>query len=288
HHHAHHLVGFAQAALELFAILNNIHRFLGDAGFHGSASHGGSLPNQHARIEGLGNDVIGPKGEALHAVSAADAVGHVLLGQRGEGAGGSQLHFFVDGGSVYIEGTAEDEGEAEHIVNLVGIIGAPGGHNDVGADGAGFVVGDFGIGVGHSEDNWFGGHGADHVRGKGALHRQADEHVAALDGFRQGTKRSSEGEALLVGIHTLLAAGVNHAFGVGQDDVLTLHAEANVVFRAGDPRRSCPIHDQPHIADVFADQLQAVQQGGSGNDGGAMLVVVEDGNLHRLLQGFLD
>ena len=42
------------------------------------------------------------------------------------------------------------------------------------------------------------------------------------------------------------------------------------------------------VLDALADHLQPVQQGGAGDDGGAVLVVVEDRDLHPLAERLLD
>jgi len=67
----------------------------------------------------------------------------------------ANFHFFVDGGACTSSAPREDRRESENIVDLVGIIRAPSGHDDVVpvADGAGLFVGDLRIGIGHGEDN---------------------------------------------------------------------------------------------------------------------------------------
>ena len=57
---------------------------------------------------------------------------------------------------------------------------------------------------------------------------------------------------------------------------------------AGDTGRSRAVEHHAHAANFFADNLERVQQRRSGNDRRAMLVIVEDGNLQRLLQRLLN
>ena len=151
--HAHDLVGLAEAAFELLAILLEVDGQLRDAGFHGGLGDGGRFPDEHARVERLGNDVLAAEFQAVDAVGAQHGIGHVFLGERGQGAGGGQFHLVVDGGGADVERAAEDEGEAENVVDLVGIVGAAGGDDGVGPGGEGDVVGDFGIGIGQREDD---------------------------------------------------------------------------------------------------------------------------------------
>ena len=115
---------FAQPLLQLLAVFGKVHRILRHAGVHGRLGDGRRFPHQHARIERLGDDVVDAKLQALDAVGPADGVGHIFLGQRRQGMGGCQLHLFVDGGGAHVERAAEDEGEAQNVVDLVGIVGA--------------------------------------------------------------------------------------------------------------------------------------------------------------------
>src|SRR5271167_2182579 len=56
----------------------------------------------------------------------------------------------------------------------------------------------------------------------------------------------------------------------------------------GDGRGAGTVDDESYFADVLAHHFQGVQQRGPGNNGGSVLVIVEDGNLHRLLQRLFD
>ena len=98
---------------------------------------------------------------------------------------GRELHFFVDGGSAHIECTAEDEGETEHIVHLVGMIGAPGGHDQIRANGNGQVVIDFRVWIGHGEHNRIGCHGCNHFRGKDVSSGEPNKYIGAFQCFGQ-------------------------------------------------------------------------------------------------------
>ena len=45
-----------------------------------------------------------------------------LFGQIGDSMNGSHLHLLVDGRSMNVEGSTEDIGETDHVVNLVGVV----------------------------------------------------------------------------------------------------------------------------------------------------------------------
>ena len=56
----------------------------------------------------------------------------------------------------------------------------------------------------------------------------------------------------------------------------------------GDRRRARAGEHDLHRLDLLVDDLERVEQRGAGDDRGAVLVIVEDGNLHRLPKRFLD
>src|SRR5208282_3310521 len=136
--------------------------------------------------------------------------------------------------------------------------------------------------------NWTGRHRAHHVLRDHATDGESEEHIGARHSLGQRTQLGVLREALLVRIHACRAALVNHSLGVAQSDVLPLHAQPNVVLGSGNARGAGPVDDKGYFADVLANHFQGVQQRSSGNNGGAVLVVVEDRNLHRLLQGLFD
>jgi len=81
---------------------------------------------------------------------------------------------------------------------------------------------------------------------------------------------------------------VDDAFAIDGGDVPRVETDADQQVEAGDGRRTGTRADQLHLADVLAGDAHAVEYGGCGDDGGAVLVVVEDRNLHALAQLRLD
>ncbi len=287
-HGAHHFVGAAEAALQFLAILVKIDRPPRHAGFHGRLRHRRGLPDQHARIEGLGNDVFAAEFHPLHAIGAQHRIGHVLLGQPGQGERGGALHLVVDGGGADVQGAAENEGEAQHVVDLVGKVGAAGGHDGIRTRGQRHVVGDFRIRVGEGEDDRVGRHRHHHIRRHRAAARKAEEHVGAHQRLGQRAGFGLVGVAGLVDVHVLGAAFVDHALGVAHQNVFPAHAQVAVVGGAGDGAGAGAVEHHLDFADLLADDLERVQQTGGGDDGGAVLIVVEDRDVHGLPQLFLD
>jgi hypothetical protein len=86
----------------------------------------------------------------------------------------------------------------------------------------------------------------------------------------------------------LLAVGGDHPRGVDHHDVLPARAEGDVEARGGDRRRARAAEDDLQLIEVLLDELDGVQQRRARDDRGAVLVVVEDGDVHALAQRVLD
>ena len=285
---AHDAAGLPEQALEAVAILVEIERLLRHSGFHGGARYGQRLPDQNARIERLGNQVLAAEVEVLVAIRLAHRVGHILLGQIREGVGSRHLHLFVDGGGPAVQRAAEDEGEAENVVDLVRVVGPPGGHDDVLAGGHRVRVGNLGIGVGHGEDDRIRVHVVQPGGLQEPLPGEAEENVGALERVLQRAGLGLAGELLLVGVHPLGATLVDHSLRVEHEDVLELDPEIHIVLGTRDAGGSRSRNHHLRLRRFASRQLEGVDQRGPRDDGRAVLVVVEDRNLHRALQLFLD
>ena len=89
-------------------------------------------------------------------------------------------------------------------------------------------------------------------------------------------------------VHALGAALIDDALGVADDDVVVRHAERLHQLHAGDRRGAGAVADELRRADVAAGQLQRVDQAGERDDRGAVLVVVENRDVHQLAQPAFD
>ena len=87
-----------------------LHRRLGDRG--GDDLH-------QPRVERRGDDVVAAEAVRAPAIGRGDFLGHRLARQLGERLGGGDLHLLVDRRRAHVERAAEDEREAEHVVDLV-------------------------------------------------------------------------------------------------------------------------------------------------------------------------
>ena len=141
--------------------------------------------------------------------------------QIGDGAHGRDLHRLVDRRGADIERAAEDVGEAQDVVDLVGIVGAPGRDDGVGPHRLRLFRHDLRRRVGQRQDQRIGRHLLDHLRpsARPAADRPRKMSAPAMTS-RQGAGVGFLREALLARVHQLVAALVDHADEVGDQDVV--------------------------------------------------------------------
>src|SRR5579875_1872222 len=85
-----------------------------------------------------------------------------------------------------------------------------------------------------------------------------------------------------VGVHSRFAPFADDAMLVAHCDLLASHAETPVMIRTSNGRRARSAEDHPHFINFLSRELQSVQKRRAGDDGGAVLIVVE----YRNRQGF--
>ena len=152
---------------------------------HGGLGDRGRQLDDQARIERLGDDLVRPEAAGLLAEGARHDLGRLLARQRRQRAHAGDLHLVVDGRGADIERAAEDVGEAQDVVDLVGIVAAAGRHDGVVAHRRDVFRRDLGIGIGQREDQRLGRHLGHHLALQHAGGRQAQEHVGAADHLGQ-------------------------------------------------------------------------------------------------------
>src|SRR6266498_2823673 len=89
-------------------------------------------------------------------------------------------------------------------------------------------------------------------------------------------------------IHALGATLIDHAFGIAEDDVVGCEADRLEQHEAGDAGSAGAVTHKLGRLDVAVGEIKRIDQAGGGNDRGAVLVVVEDGNVEQLPQPLLD
>ena len=200
---------------------------------------------------------------------------------------GGQFHGFVDFGGPHVEGTPEDVGKAQHIVDLVGVVGTPGGHDQVGPRGRGQLVADFRVGIGQGKHDGSGCHPPD-VFGENAIGgRKSQKYVGTLHGFEQRI-HGPVGGKLSSGIVEVGSVGAKNAAQIIHHDVFLPRSQGQVKFGAGNGGGARPVDHNVDFPDFFAHQFERVEQGRRSDDGGAVLVVVHHGNVHLAAERLLD
>ena len=111
--------------------------------------------------------------------------------------------------------------------------------------------------------------------------------MGALHGFGQGGVLFLR-EGGLGGMQLVLAALVDQALAVEHPDVLALDAQADVEVGAGDAGGTGAHHHDLHVFHLAAGDVGRVDEARAGDDGGAVLVVMEDGDVHDLLELLFD
>lgn len=268
--------------------LEVLDRLAGDAGLHSCLCDGHRDRRDEARIEGDGNDILRPEARPVALIGSGDVVRNVFLGEIGERFRRGDLHRVVDGRGAHVERAAEDIGKAENVVDLVRIVRAAGRDDRVVADQGHFFGRDFRIGIGHGEDDRPCAHGADHVRGKRALGRKAEEHVGAVKSLGERPAVGLDRMRRLPLVHAVGTALVDDPLGIAEDDVFRVEAHRLDELDAGDRRRARAVADELGRLEVAAGQGQRVDEACRGDDRGAVLVVMEDGNVHDFAQPLLD
>ncbi len=198
---------------------------------HGSACYGGAYGCEQTGVEGGGDNVFTSKLEVGAAVGCVDYGGHGEFGYLGDGLDGVNLHGLVDLGGTAVERAAEYVGKAEHVVDLVGIVGASRGHDDVGACGCGCLVGNLGVGIGEGKHDGAWCHRLDHLGGHDILDREAEKYVGVFHGFGQCGDGARGGKEGFLGVEVGALVG-DHSLAVTHDDVFFLDAEGYVELGA--------------------------------------------------------
>ena len=110
---------YRQRTLVFIPVLDGL---AGHATLDGSLGNGSTHLCDETRVNRFRNEVLATEGEVVHLIDIVDHVGYRLFGKIGNSVNGSQLHLFVDGGSVNVECTTEDVWETNHVVDLVRIV----------------------------------------------------------------------------------------------------------------------------------------------------------------------
>ena len=223
-----------------------------------------------AVVEGLGDDIV------LRELVLGDE-----LRQR---VRGGDLHFLVDIAGAHVKCAAEDAREGQNVVDLVRVI-APAGRDDLRAARLRVLREDLRRRVRAGEDDRILVHGLDHLGRDGPGRADADEHICADEHVGKASSPALEirdlGHLFLDPVETLTPL-VDRALAIAHRDVPEARGQEQLHDRDG--CRAGAGGDDPHVLLLLPNDLQRVGQTGQRDDGGAVLVVVEDGDVARFLQ----
>ena len=208
--------------------------------------------------------------------------------QRSDCFCSSDLHLFIDLGSMNVQSTTEKTWECENVVNLVWIVGTTGTNNSSASFFCQSRI-DFWSWVSASKDDWFVSHGFDHILSENARSRNTNEYVCTFDNVSQRT-----GEFLSIGdlghfnfnIVEAIASFVDCTLAVAEDCICNTCGEQQ--FGDSDSSSASTAYNNVEIFDVFANNFQSVEQTCQSNDSSTMLVIVEDWNVADLFEFVFD
>lgn len=198
------------------------------------------------------------------------------------------LHVFIDSGRADIERAAEDEGEAEDVVDLVREVGAAGADHRIGACRTRIVRHDLRHGIGERHHQRLVAHLLDHFGLQHVWCRQADEDVRARNHIGHHPRIGLLRIDRLPAVHRGVAPLVHDAVDVADPDVLALRAHRYQEIQRRDRRSTRAGADDLDVGQLLAVELQGVDDRGRHDDGGTVLVVVKHRDFHPFLQLRLD
>ena len=257
------------------------------AGIHPCPGHGRRNAVDQTRVKRCGNDIITAKGQLL-AVSHRHFVGHIFTGQFGQRLGTGDFHFVVDRAGVNVQRPPEQIGKAQHVVHLVRVIRPARCNNRIGPHLMRLFRRNLGIGVRHGENHGVVAHVLNHVLRHRPFGRHAKEHIRPHHRLFQRPQFRDNRMGRFPLVHALGPALIDHALGVANDAVLVASAHRLQQLDTGNPRRPRTVQNDPAILDLLAADMQRVDQTRRADHRRAMLIIVEDRNVHFFLQALLD
>ena len=205
---------------------------------HRCHRHRGRDLDDQAWIEGARDDVVGAEAAYLLTIGGGDDVALFDACQLGDRLHRRQLHLVGDGGRAHIQRTAEDEGEAQHVVDLIRIVRTPGGDERVIAHRLHRLGQDLRGRIGEREDHRPGRHPGHHLGLHHAARRQTEEDVRPFHDLAQLARIGRLRITRLDRVHQHRAAFVHHTFDIAHPDVLDRYTQLLEQAQAGERRRT--------------------------------------------------
>ena len=234
------------------------------AGFHRGFRHRRRDAQDQPRIERARDQRARTEALRLAAVKpAGHRVRRRIARELRDRVDGGMLHFLVDAGGADVERAAEDEREAQDVVDLVREVGTPGADHRVGARFARLVRHDFRVRIGQRHHQRLVRHRLDHLGLQHVGRGNPQEDIGAADHVGQHARIGLLRIDRLPAVHQRVAALMHHAVDVADPDVLALRAERDQKIQARDRGSACARADDLHIRQLLAVQQQRVGDRGA-------------------------
>ena len=258
------------------------------ARIHCGLRNGGGDHFHQAGIKRRGDDIINAEACRHSAVGCRDFFGHLFAGKLSNGIGRRNLHFFIDRRRAHIKRTAENEGKAKDIIDLIGIIRTPRRDNCIGTNGLCVRRGNFWIGIGHRKDDRRLRHIFHHLRLERARCRKAQEDIRANQRFGQCAGFGHRGMSRFPLIHPVRSALVDHALAVTHDHIGGRNTHCLNKRGARNCSGSRAVDDNFNLGEFAPRNVARIDDAGRRNDSGAVLIIVHHRNIHLFAQGLFD
>jgi hypothetical protein len=236
------------------------------------------------RIERLWNQVLRTETDDAGAIGRGHHVALLLARQIGDRMHSRDLHLGRDRGGTDVQRTAKDERKAQHVVDLVRIVGAAGGDHGVVTHCLHLFRHDLRDRIGERHHQRPRRHARHHRGLEYPGCRQTEKDVGAVDDVGQGPRVRGLREARLVLVHQYRASLIDDALDVGDPDVLARQPQFDQQLQAGKRGRARAARDKLDLRQFFADHLEAVDDRSTDDDRRAVLVIVEHRNPHAFAQ----
>ena len=285
----HRRAGGIDQGLQFFAVRVHVgDRALRHAAGDGCLHHRWRNLHHQARVKRFGNQVLGAEGQVLACIRCRDHFALLGLRELGNRMHRSHFHFRCDGGCACVECAAKNIRKTQNVVDLIRVIGATGGHDGVVTHFQHFFGQDFRCGVGQRQYQRTCGHDFDHLGFEHATSGQAQEHIRVGDHVAQSAGRGFLHKLDLVFVHQFGAALIHHTHQVGDPNISARHAQFHQHAQTSQGGCTRARGHELDFGNVFTNHFQAIQNGRTHHDGGAVLIVMEHRNLHALAQFALD
>jgi len=173
-------------------------------------------------------------------------------------------------------------------VDLIRIIGAASSENGVRP----CLLCDFGQDlrgrIGQGEDQRSVRHFPNHVRTEDVGRGEAEKDICIRYRIIQSSQVGPPGVTSLVRVHVLRTAFIDHAVEINQGYVRGGKSHFHEEIEAGETCRAAARRYETYVFDVLVYQLEAVPDCSGAHDGGPMLVIVKNRNVHSCAQLLLN